>query len=88
MTSGRTVTIGQRSDVFPERDAHVEIQDIPQNRITLGTRRILQGGSLPSPDENEDNNNEQQRVEDRDVNHGDKGGAEGRRVGSYTTTAP
>jgi len=53
-TLEHTMAIGQRSDIFPERDTHVEIQHIPQDRITLGTWRIRGGGSLPFPDESED----------------------------------
>jgi len=71
-TSEHTIAISQRSDVFPERDTHVEIQHIPQDRITLGTWRIWQGGSLPFPDESEDKNTKEQRIEDGYVNHGDK----------------
>jgi len=75
---------GQRRDVFPERKIHGEIQDIPQNRITLGTWRIRQCGPLPFPNEGSDKNAEQQRIEGRVVNHCDKEGTQGRRVGSYT----
>ena len=71
-TSERTIAISQRSDVFPERNTHVEIQDIPQDRITLGTWGIRRGGSLPFLDESEDKSTKEQRIEDGYVNHGDK----------------
>jgi len=75
--SERTITIGQGSDVLPERDTHGEIQHIPQNGITLGAGRIRQGGSVPFPKESEDENTKQQGIEGRDVNHGDRGGTQG-----------
>ena len=62
--------IGQRSDVFPDRDGRGEIQDIAQNGITLGTWGIWQGGSPPFPDDNEDKNAKQQEIKDR--YHGDR----------------
>ena len=82
-TAEHTITIGQRGDVFPERDALSEIQHIPQNGITLGTRRIRQGGFPPFPNESEDENTKQQRIEGKDVNHNDKGGKQSCRMGSY-----
>ena len=78
MTSERTITIGQRSDVFPERDTRVEIQDIPQDRITFGTWGIRRGGSLRLLDESEDKSAKEQRIEDGYVNHGDREGTQGR----------
>ena len=71
-TGERTTTIGQRSDVFPDRDSRGEIQDIAQNGITLGTWGIRQGGSPPFPDDNEDKNAKQQGIENRCVDHSDK----------------
>jgi len=79
-TSGRTVATGQRSDVFPDRGAHSEVQYIPQNWITLGTWRIWQCWSPPSPNESEDENTKQQRIEGRNFNHGGKGGMQGCRT--------
>ena len=77
MTSERTITIFQGSDIPPERDTDGEIQDIPQDGITLGTWGIRQGGSLPFRNENEDENTKQQEIEGRDVNHGDRGETQG-----------
>ena len=68
---------GQRRDVFPERSIHWEIQNVPQNGITLGTWRIRQCGPLPFPNEGNNKNVEQQRIEDKVVNHCDKGGTRG-----------
>ena len=80
-TGERTTTIGQRSDVFPDRDSRGEIQDIAQNGITLGTWRIRQGGSPPLPDDSEDKNAKKKGIEDRYVNHSDKESGGGRRTG-------
>ena len=77
MTSERTITIFQGSDIPPERDTDGEIQDIPQDGITLGTWGIWQGGFLPFRKESEDENAKQQGIEGRDVNHGDRGGTQG-----------
>ena len=82
--SERTITIGQRRDVLPDRDTHGEIQHVPQDRITLWAWGIWQGGSLPSPYESEDGNARQQQIEDRGVDHGDKEGTQGHRTGSYS----
>ena len=76
-TSERTMTICQGSDVLPERDTHGEIQDIPQDGITVRTWGIRQGGSLPFRKDSEDENAKQQGIEGRDVNHGDRGGTQG-----------
>ena len=76
--------MGQRRDFFLERNIHGEIQDIPQNRITLGTWRIRQCGLLPFAKGGNDENAEQQRIEGKVVNHCYKGQAQGRRVGPYT----
>ena len=40
ITRKRTMTIGQRGEAFPERDVLGEIQDIPQDWITLWARWI------------------------------------------------
>ena len=69
----RTVTVGQRRDVFPEGDIHGEIQDVPQNWITLRAGGVRQSGSPPFPGESESENAKQQRTEDRSVDHGDRG---------------
>ena len=57
----RTIMIGQRGGVFPDRDSRGEIEDVSQNGITLGTRGIRQRGFLPS-NENEDENSKQQGI--------------------------
>jgi len=75
------MSVGQRRETFPDRDAHWEIQDISKNWVTLWARRIREGGFLPLPGENEDWDTKHQRIEHISVNHGDKGRVEGRRVG-------
>ena len=82
--SGRTITMGQRRDVFPERNVHWEIQDVPQNGIALGTWRVRQCGPLPFPNEGDDENAEQQRIEGKVINHCDKERIQEHRVGFYT----
>ena len=75
-----TVTIGQQCDVFPDGDIHGEVQDVPQNRITLRAWRIRQGGSPPLSSKNEDKKAKQQQIEHRGVNHGGKERVQGYRT--------
>jgi len=49
-----TMDVGQRHEIFPDRDVHVEIQDISKNWVSLWARWIRKCGFLPLPDENED----------------------------------
>ena len=74
------MTSGQRSDIFPDGGAHSEVQHIPQNRITLGTWWVRQRWSLPLPNKSQDEDTKQQRIEDRNLKHGDEGGAQGCRT--------
>ena len=85
MTSERTVAFGQGRDCFPDRGTHREIQHVPQNRIAFGAWGVRQTGSLPSPAEDEDENAKRQRIEDRNINHGDTVRVQRRRTGSYTS---
>ena len=73
--------VGQRREVFPNRGAPGEIQDISKNRVSLWTRRIRKSGFLPLPGENEDEDAKHQRVEHRGVEHGSKVRVQGRRAG-------
>ena len=67
-----TVGVGQRCETFPDGDTRGEIQDVSKNRVTLGARRIRNGGFLLLQSENDYGGAKHQRIEHRSVEHGDK----------------
>ena len=81
MAFGRTLAIGQRSEGLTNRGIHGEIEYIAKNRVTLRARWIWQSGPPPPLEEDEDYRATSQRVEDRNVGHGDGGQRQVKRVG-------
>jgi len=73
MTWPRTMTVGQQGEAFPDRDILGEIQDVPQDWITLWTRWIWQSGFPPLP-ASEDQDTKHEQAEHSNVKHGGRGG--------------
>jgi len=65
------MTTSQRGEGFPDRDAHGEIEDIPQDWITLWTRWIRHSG-FPPPPVSVDQDAKRDYAEHRNVHHGNR----------------